>query len=136
VSGAMYNHEHCRHLLEPLRAAGKLELVSGDVDLTEDLALMYTPGETRGHQVVRLQSGGKRLYYLGDLVHFPIQIEKPRWAVSPRSDETYDDFERSRARVWDDAASDPSVIVFTHGTFPAWGRVERSALGSWNWRYI
>jgi glyoxylase-like metal-dependent hydrolase (beta-lactamase superfamily II) len=123
-------------ILSGLEAGGRVRFVSGDLDLDDGLSLMHTPGETRGHQVVRLDLGGERLYYVGDLFHFPIEVRKLRWAVTPRAESMYEDFEASRTRVLEEAASSPSTLVFTHGIFPAWGVADRCGPSSWTWRYI
>jgi glyoxylase-like metal-dependent hydrolase (beta-lactamase superfamily II) len=136
ASGEMYNAELMRGLLAPVERAGKLHLVSGDVDLGDGLALMHTPGESRGHQVVRLDAGDERLYYLGDLVHLPIEVAQLRWPLTPRPEPIPDQIEQSRARVFVDAGAKPSTLLFTHGRFPGWGVAERAGGDSWTWRYL
>jgi glyoxylase-like metal-dependent hydrolase (beta-lactamase superfamily II) len=136
VRGAGYNADEALRLLSPVADADRLRPVSGDVDLGDGLSLLHTPGETGGHQVVRLDVGDERLYFLGDLVHLPIEVRQLRWALTPRPDHVGDQLERSRTRVFEDAAAKPSTLVFSHGLFPAWGTVDRSTAGSWVWRYV
>jgi glyoxylase-like metal-dependent hydrolase (beta-lactamase superfamily II) len=133
--GEMFNSEVGARILAPIEASGKLRLVSGDLELDDGITLLHTPGETRGHQVVRFAHDGKSFYYLGDLVHFPIEVQKLRWAVSPRSDSDYEDFARSRVRVLADATANQAALVFTHGIFPAWGVADAQTEQSWSWRY-
>jgi glyoxylase-like metal-dependent hydrolase (beta-lactamase superfamily II) len=38
-----------------------------------------TPGHTRGHQCVVIESGGKTAIFLGDLASWPIHIERLSW---------------------------------------------------------
>jgi glyoxylase-like metal-dependent hydrolase (beta-lactamase superfamily II) len=136
VSRDMYNAEYAQSLLDPVREAGKLRLVSTDVDFGDGLSVLHTPGETRGHQCFRMQAGEEALYYVGDLFHFPIEVQQLRWPVTPRPREIVDELERSRVRVLEDAAGAlRSTFLFTHGVFPGWGRAERDAAGSWVWRY-
>lgn len=135
VSGEMYNADEMRSLLTPVAEAGRLRLVSGDVELGDGLSLLEAPGETGGHQVARLDAGGERLYYLGDLIHLPIEVQQLRWALTPRPDSVQDQLERSRRRIFQDAGTTPSTVVFTHGIFPAWGTVEQGPARSWIWHY-
>jgi glyoxylase-like metal-dependent hydrolase (beta-lactamase superfamily II) len=135
-AGEGYNSEARFGFLKPVDDAGRLRLVAGDVDLGDGLSLLHTPGESPGHQVVRLDLGEERIYYLGDLFHFPIEFRKLRWIISPRPDHVYDELQQSRTRVLEDAAEKPSTLVFTHGVMPVWGASERVTDGSWTWRYL
>ena len=62
-----------------LHSAGALELVEGDFDLLPAVRILAAPGESPGHQIVRVHSEGQTLYCLGDLYHDPIEIEQPSW---------------------------------------------------------
>ncbi len=59
-----------------------LELVDGDVDLTPEVRILAAPGESPGHQIVRLHSQGQTLYCLGDLFHDVVEVEQPTWMVT------------------------------------------------------
>jgi glyoxylase-like metal-dependent hydrolase (beta-lactamase superfamily II) len=133
--GEMYNSGVGAQILAPVEASGKLTLVSGDRELDDELAILHTPGETRGHQVICLDVGRERLYYLGDLFHYPIEFEQLQWASGDKSSSALADFERSRMRVLTESASAASTLVFTHGVFPAWGVADRQGTNSWVWRY-
>mgnify|MGYP003694196889 CR=1 FL=1 len=43
---------------------------------------MLTPGHTVGHTSFVINSGGKSLFLVGDLMHHVILIEKPRMEVA------------------------------------------------------
>ncbi len=131
----MYNSGVGREILARIEASGKLTLVSGDLELDDELAVLHTPGETRGHQVVRLDVHCARLYYLGDLFHYPVEFEQLQWASGDKSSTALADFETSRKRVLTQAAATASTLVFTHGVFPAWGVADRQTTDSWVWRY-
>lgn len=131
----MYNSDVGARILAPIEASGRLVLVPGDLEVDDDLAILHTPGETRGHQVIRLDVDRERLYYLGDLFHYPVEFEQLRWASGDKSSSALADFERSRTRVLTDAATADSTLVFTHGVFPAWGVADRQSTSAWVWRY-
>lgn len=68
--------------LAPIARAGLLELVDGARDLGGGVSVLPAPGETPGHQIVRLRAGGQSLFCLGDLYHHPLEVERPEWLVS------------------------------------------------------
>src|SRR5579872_6489305 len=70
------------HTLGVLHAADVLELVEGDVNLLPTVRILAAPGESPGHQIVRVHSEGRTLYCLGDLYHDPVEIEHPAWMAS------------------------------------------------------
>ena len=64
-----------------LHERGMLHLVEGPEQITEGIDILPAPGETPGHQVVRVHSGGETLYIVGDAFHHPIEVEHPDWMV-------------------------------------------------------
>jgi glyoxylase-like metal-dependent hydrolase (beta-lactamase superfamily II) len=60
---------------------GLLNLVDREADLTDEVRILAAPGETPGHQIVRLHSGSAALYCLGDLYHHTVEVEQPDWLV-------------------------------------------------------
>ncbi|MCL5023517.1 MAG: MBL fold metallo-hydrolase [Nitrospirae bacterium] len=70
---------------EVLKAGGKLELIDGEADVAEGVKTIRTGGHNRGHQIVRLESGGETALHLADLLpthaHF-----NPLWVMA------YDNF--------------------------------------------
>jgi glyoxylase-like metal-dependent hydrolase (beta-lactamase superfamily II) len=72
---ATYHREN----LMPLQESGQLQVVSGDTRLTDEIRLAVTPGHTRAHQCVVLESGGQTAIYLGDLASWPIHMERLAW---------------------------------------------------------
>jgi len=63
--------------LEMLFQRGLLDLGESTVPLPPQINLIDAPGETRGHRVVRLSSGGDVLYFLADLFHVQAEINDP-----------------------------------------------------------
>lgn len=70
---------------ETLKESGNLELVDGDAEIAPGVSLIHTGGHSRGHQAVRLESGGEVALHLADLLpthaHF-----NPLWIMA------YDNF--------------------------------------------
>ena len=91
--------------------------------------MLHAPGETPGHSIVRLDSGGARFYALGDLFHHPSEITYRDWA-SPWVD--LPTMRASRERFLAEAVPTNATIVFTHEHFPAWGHII-AADGNYRW---
>ncbi|HLG77843.1 MAG TPA: MBL fold metallo-hydrolase [Ktedonobacteraceae bacterium] len=107
-----------------LRTAGVLELVEGDVDLLPAVRILAAPGESPGHQIVRVHSEGQTLCCLGDLYHDPIEIEHPAWMASwANVDMTL----ASRQRLVEAALAENALLLPAH--MPP-GRLERTAEGT------
>jgi glyoxylase-like metal-dependent hydrolase (beta-lactamase superfamily II) len=69
------------HTFAVLDRQGLLQLIEGNYDLSPEVRMMAAPGESPGHQVVRVHSQGQTLYCLGDLFHHPVEVEHPAWMV-------------------------------------------------------
>jgi len=107
-TAATYRQENFR----PLQRAGQLRTLSGDTWLTDEVRVLVTPGHTRAHQCVVIESGGQVALFLGDAASWPIHIERPAWVpaydVEPLvSIET----KRNLAR-W--AVADHVLLIFEH----------------------
>ena len=70
-----YAHEN----FEPLEQAGQLRVLSGDTRLTDEVRVIVTPGHTRAHQCVLVESGGQTALFLGDVASWPIHMERLSW---------------------------------------------------------
>src|ERR1051326_2735025 len=69
------------HTFGVLHQHGLLETVSSDRDITPAVRIIPAPGESPGHQLVRIHSQGQTFYCLGDLFHHPAEVEHPAWMV-------------------------------------------------------
>jgi glyoxylase-like metal-dependent hydrolase (beta-lactamase superfamily II) len=69
------------HTFGVLHKQGLLELVEGDIDVTPEVRIIPAPGESPGHQIVRVHSQGQTFYSMGDLFHHPAEVEHPAWMV-------------------------------------------------------
>lgn len=72
---------HVAQCLEPLRAAGLLELIDGETKVTEAVNTILTGGHSRGHQCVTASGPGGGLLYLGDLAPTSAHL-KPAWTMA------------------------------------------------------
>jgi len=94
-----------------LRDAGILHITSGKIELFPEIAIVPAAGESPGHQIVRLNSGGEILYCLGDLFHDFVEIENASAMAS------WADFEtnlRSKDTLTKSALQEHALLIPAH----------------------
>jgi len=64
---------------EPLQQTGQLRILSGDTRLTGEVSVMVTPGHTRAHQCVLIESEGQKALFMGHRVSWPIHMDRLSW---------------------------------------------------------
>lgn len=112
--------------------ARQLELVDDGAEIVPGVTMIWTGGETPGHCVVRITSGGKSFVFLGDLIHHSVQCRHPNWVMEgPTSEGRVRDtgeLRTARDRVFAAAAADESLLLASH--VPGFGRVRKTSEGS------
>jgi glyoxylase-like metal-dependent hydrolase (beta-lactamase superfamily II) len=103
-------------LLDPLRAADRLQLVDGDMTLLPGLQLRHTPGHTPGHQVVLLHTRDETLALTGDLLVHAAQLFDP--AVTYLFDDDPDAARATRIALLDELRGGAAVLATAHPTEP------------------
>ena len=68
---------HLRDRVEPLRDAGSVVLVDGELEVATGVRLVPTPGHTPGHTSVFIESEGQELVVLGDVAVHELQLADP-----------------------------------------------------------
>jgi glyoxylase-like metal-dependent hydrolase (beta-lactamase superfamily II) len=109
------------HNFDPVMAAGRLELVEGDVEVVPGIRLLRTPGHTPHHQSVLVQSAGETACFLADVVPTSAHLPLP-WImgydveplVTLESKRTL--LERARTEQW--------LLVFEHDPTLPWARLD------------
>ncbi len=61
----------------PLKEYGQLKLVDGDTDVTEGVKVVLAEGHTSSHQCVKVESKGKVLFFMGDLIPSSSHVHLP-----------------------------------------------------------
>ncbi len=61
----------------PLNDAGLLRLVDGEFDVAPGVSLVPTPGHSRGHQSILIESDGKGALFLGDVIPTSLHVRLP-----------------------------------------------------------
>ncbi|WP_019928835.1 MBL fold metallo-hydrolase [Nocardia sp. BMG111209] len=107
--------------VEPLFAAGQVDLVEPGHRVSEALQLVATPGHSPGHLSVRITSGGETALVTGDCAHHPVQLAEPQWY-------SLADFDREQAcdtrrRLVAEYADSGVLIIGTHFRPPGAGHL-------------
>jgi len=90
-----------------------LDTVDDGHQIAPGITILGTPGETPGHLVVRVSSGGEHFYYLGDLIHHACEANNIGWVSHGDAEQA----RVSRRRVFDEMAQAGGVSVTTHDLF-------------------
>jgi glyoxylase-like metal-dependent hydrolase (beta-lactamase superfamily II) len=105
---------------EPIREAGRLDLIDGEREIVPGISVLKTPGHVPHHQSVLIDGGGETACFLADIcptaAHLPlpwimgydveplVTLETKRWL-----------FKRAQDEKW--------LAVFEHDAEKAWGRI-------------
>ena len=75
----MYQHVWRESVL-PVVELGRVERVASDHEIWPGIRLRPAPGHTPGNVVIELDDGRERAVMSGDVMHHPVQIERPEWS--------------------------------------------------------
>lgn len=98
--------------VEPLRAAGLLDLVALPIRLDAQLSILAASGHTPGNAVVRIEGAAATLFLVGDVIHHPLQLDHPR--MSTRYCVDAERAAEQRVRILTAASEDDTVVVPSH----------------------
>jgi glyoxylase-like metal-dependent hydrolase (beta-lactamase superfamily II) len=108
------------YVVEPLRRAGQLDTVDGEVCLARAVGgavtTLPTPGHTPGHQSVRVRGPWRQVVITGDVLVHAVQLVDPE--VGYRFESDQDLARRSRVTLLEDAERRPTVLATAHLTTP------------------
>lgn len=106
--------------LAPYIAAKKFSPFSGDTQLVPGIRATSTYGHTAGHTSYEVESQGKKLLIVGDLIHVAaIQLRKPGLTIAYDSDTKT--AAKAREKAFTHAAKNNVMVGATHIQFPGLG---------------
>jgi glyoxylase-like metal-dependent hydrolase (beta-lactamase superfamily II) len=112
----------------PIGRHNQWEFVTGETELLPGVSVMPTPGHTRHHQSVRVESEGEVLLFLGDLIptvsHLPLPYLMGYDLYPLQTMET-------KRWVLDRAFQEGWLLVFEHDPRVHMGRVKRDVEGKY-----
>jgi glyoxylase-like metal-dependent hydrolase (beta-lactamase superfamily II) len=124
--------EIAREQLQPVQQ--RVTLLEGDCEIVSGVRALAAHGHTPGHIVVQFCSGDEKLYYIGDVVLYPLHLDHPDWV--PIYDILPDKAAESKHTIFDRLAEEKAWVVGQHfPPFPSLGHVEKKDDG-WEWRPI
>lgn len=110
--------------LGALNKSRLLELVEGNLELLPGVRILAAPGESAGHQILKVSSFGHTLYCVGDLFHDPVEIENPSWMATWANAQTN---LKSRESLIKASLQENAIIVASH--MPV-GKLENAEKGA------
>jgi glyoxylase-like metal-dependent hydrolase (beta-lactamase superfamily II) len=118
---------HMYDAVLPVVEAGLVDLIEPDHDICPEIRLRPTPGHTPGHVSIEIESQGERAMVTGDMMHHPIQLERP--ADTVRFDMDQARASRTRQAVVEDLANSDVFVIGSHFAEPTGGYVVRDSTG-------
>lgn len=109
-------------------AAGKLKTFKQDGELLPGISSKATHGHTAGHTVYVVESQGKRMTLIGDLIHVAsVQLASPNITIGFDSDAKQ--ARAQRLKTFQELAKDGSLVGASHLPFPGVGRLQAAGKG-------
>jgi glyoxylase-like metal-dependent hydrolase (beta-lactamase superfamily II) len=81
-TGGYHAINHLKDSVDPIVAAGLVDFINHDHQISDEIRLLPTPGHTPDHVSVLVSSQGKQAVITGDVMHHPIQVAMPGHAAT------------------------------------------------------
>lgn len=108
--------------LSPYASAQHLKPFSGDTELAPGVRATSSYGHTPGHTIYTVESKGKKMVLIGDLIHVAaVQFDHPEVTIGFDSDSK--SAYASRTKVFQAVAKDGTLIGASHLSFPGMGHI-------------
>lgn len=117
--------------LKPYIAAGKFAPIHGDGEVVPGIQASASYGHTAGHVVYVVESEGKKMVVLGDLIHVAaVQFPTPQVTIGFDSDAAQ--AAKARQQVFARVAREGALVAGAHLQFPGLGYLSAQGKG-WRW---
>ncbi|HEY3286897.1 MAG TPA: MBL fold metallo-hydrolase [Gemmatimonadaceae bacterium] len=103
---------------EPIREAGRLELIDGSKAIIPGISALVTPGHVPFHQSLLIDGGSEMACFLGDVI--PTHIHMPLPWIMGYDVEPLRTLESKRALL-STALAEKWLLIFEHDASVAWG---------------
>lgn len=121
------NHGSWADSVAPILDAGQAVLVAMEHEVADGIDLIGAPGHTPGNVMVRLEDRGKRAYLTGDVIHHPVQVERPEWSSCFCWDPAMS--AETRLKTLSTVADDDAWLLPAHFPTPTAARISNGAAG-------
>ncbi|MCE6073965.1 MBL fold metallo-hydrolase [Agrobacterium vitis] len=110
--------------LDPYEAEGRLTIFDDNGPILPGFSATLRAGHTPGHLVVRFESEGMAMLFVGDIVHGEnVQFRDPSITIDFDYDQT--NAAKARAQVFEQAADAGYLIAAAHLPFPGVGSIRK-----------
>lgn len=117
--------------LNPYVAAKKFVPFKDDTEFLPGIRSRASYGHTPGHTIYEVESQGKKLLLIGDLIHVTaVQLDHPKVTIAFDSDQK--EAAKARDKVFTQAAKDGVLIGAAHIQFPGLGYLKKDGK-SYDW---
>jgi glyoxylase-like metal-dependent hydrolase (beta-lactamase superfamily II) len=122
------NFEHAKTSLAPYQTNGQFKPFDGETELVPGIHAHPAYGHTPGHTVYTVESKGKKLWLIGDMIHVAaVQFPKPTATLKFDSDNKLAASERAKDFAM--AAKDGDLIGAAHLSYPGVGHIKKAGSG-------
>jgi glyoxylase-like metal-dependent hydrolase (beta-lactamase superfamily II) len=117
--------------LNPYVGAGKFKAIEGNGEVVPGVSAYASYGHTVGHTTYVVESKGKKLLVLGDLIHVAaVQFDAPQVAIGFDSDPAQ--AAKARQNVFSLASKEGDLVAGAHLQFPGLGYIRANGK-AWTW---
>ena len=96
----------------PVMAAGQIDKVASDHEIVTGVQLRAAHGHSPGNVVIAVDDGKQQALLTGDVLHHPVQIERPDWRTF--FDEDPDAAEDTRMAILESLADTTTIMMAAH----------------------
>jgi glyoxylase-like metal-dependent hydrolase (beta-lactamase superfamily II) len=111
----------------PVLTSGQAERVDDEAEILPGVRLRPAPGHTPGNVVIELDDGQSQAVMSGDVVHHPVQIERPDWCSNFDADQTQAQI--TRRALLERLADTDTVLLPAHFAGPTAVRISTETGG-------
>lgn len=109
--------------LDPIEAAGAMDLLDGEQSLTPEVTAIPTPGHTPGHMSLLVSSAGEQAIITGDVLASPGQVTNSDWAFGFDMDPNA--ARETRSALLDRIEAEGMTMITCHFPAPGAGTIIR-----------
>lgn len=128
ADGQTVNGYRLQEVMNPLKAKNCVVLLNGDAEICSGVRVILTPGHTRCHQSVLVETGEDVFCYIGDLIPTTHHL-KPIYILA------YDLYPRetflNKQKLLKRAYGENWILVWSHDKEIPWGRLRRDENGDY-----
>jgi glyoxylase-like metal-dependent hydrolase (beta-lactamase superfamily II) len=122
-TGGYHAVNHLADSVDPVVAAGLVDFINHEHQISDEIRLLPTPGHTPDHVSVLINSEGKQAVITGDVMHHPIQVAMPAHPATFDMDKKVGS--KSRVDFVTRFEEKPVLVIGSHFADPGAGYIVR-----------